>query len=172
MDIFLHRAVTALLLFLICCCVVRQRRYWRELQSNRPSSSVRVGYKLATTSAFIGLAVAFGVNSAEGWKIFGAVVLMLSFFCLKISFSPTIVAVTIAIMLVQHELTGSIDFINVWLGVASAVMWRFPEDVRAVYAAISFLWVLASFLRTTEAASAESPMDLDPIADTLTPFGS
>lgn len=172
MDIIQHRAVTFVLLFLICCCIVRQRRYWRELQSNRPSTSVRIGYKLATASAIIGLAVAFGVNSAEGWKIYGAVVLMLSFFCVKISFSPAILAVTIGIVLVQHELTGSVNFIDVWLGVASAVMWRFPEDVRAVYAAISFLWVISTFLRATDAAAAETPGDLDPISDAISTFGS
>ncbi len=172
MDYFLHRSVSVILIFLICCCVVRQRRYWRELQSNRPSTSVRIGYKLATTSAILGLAVTFWLNNPEAWKIYGAVILMLSFFCIKISFSPTILAFTLLLTLLRHESTGSVELIDVWVGVASAVMWRFPEDVRAVYATISFIWVLSSFLRFTDAASAETPGDLDPLSASIDTFGA
>lgn len=172
MDYVLHRSITVILLFLICCCIVRQRRYWRELQSNSPSTSVRIGYKLATTSAFLGLAVTFWVNTPEAWKIYGAVVLMLSFFCLKISFSPSILAFTLLLTLLRHEATGSVEFIDVWVGVASAVMWRFPEDVRAVYATISFIWVFSSFLRFTDAASAETAGDLNPLEHTISTLGS
>lgn len=167
LHVLLHRSVTGLLLFLICCCIIRQRRYWRELQSNRPSSSVRVGFKLATAAAIMGAVIAAIVNTPEGWKVFGAVVLMLCFFCVKISFSPAILALTLALMTLNHEMTGAIHFMDVWMAVATAVMWRFPEEVRAVYATISFIWVLASFMRTTEAGSAQTVAELNPLVDSV-----
>ena len=169
--LLLRLATIGLLLFLIVCCAIRQRRYWRELQGNRPSTSLRFGYRLAIASAAIAFTFAAYSNTPEMWKLFGSIVLMLTFFCLKISFSPSILAAVLIVGLVRFEATGALALVDVWIGVSSALMWRFPEEVRVVYATISFIWVMCAFLRTADITENRDAAPIDVLNDSLNTLG-
>jgi hypothetical protein len=136
---------------LVCCCLVRQRRYWREMQESRLSGSLRVGYRLAILTAFAGLPLACFANTESSWQLFASVMLMVLVFCVKITFSPTIIALTLTACAFQLYVNDEFPLWQVWFSVSSMLTWRLPDEIRAAYASISFLWVLVTLLSGTSA---------------------
>jgi len=158
-----------LIVFLMTCCALRQRRYWRELHQNRPSRSLRVGYALAVLASLGGFAFALYANTPESWQLFTSLLMVVVFFCLKISFSPAILAATLAICLANLHFNDTVSLVDVWIGVTSVVTWRFPEEIRAIYAALSFLWVIVAFLSPASAvAEAPAEASAEGIEETVT----
>ena len=170
MNVAVKHSLMTLIVFLVTVCVLRQRRYWRELHQNNPSRSLRVGYALAVFTSMIGLAATLYTNSPESWQLFTSLLLLAIFFCLKISFSPSILAATLTICLINLQLNDTVSFVEVWIGVLSVVTWRFPEEIRALYAALSFLWVIVTFLSPADAAAAEAAPS-DQIEESVTGLG-
>ena len=151
MNEIVKEVVICGLVLLIFCCFVRQRRYWREMQESRLSGSLKVGYRLAILTTIVALPFACFVNTQSSWQFFGSVVLMALVFCMKITFSPTIIALTLSACTFQLYTNDQFPLWQVWLSVASILTWRLPEDVRAAYASISFLWVLVTLVGGTVA---------------------
>ena len=170
MNVAVKYSLMTLIVFLLTVCVLRPRRYWRELHQNKPSRSLRVGYALAVFTSMIGLAATLYTNSPESWQLFTSLLLLVIFFCLKISFSPSILAATLTICLINLQLNDTVSFVDVWIGVSSVVTWRFPEEIRALYAALSFLWVVVTFLSPADAAAAEAAHS-DQIEESVTGLG-
>ena len=139
------------LVLLICCCLVRQRRYWREMQESRLSGSLRVGYRLAILTTVAALPFACFTNTETSLELFGSVMLMVLVFCMKITFSPTIIALTLSACTFQLYTNDEFPLWQIWLSVTSMLTWRLPEDVRAAYATISFRWVLVTLVSGTAA---------------------
>jgi len=139
------------LVLLICGCFVRQRRYWREMQESRLSGSLRVGYRLAILATVAALSFACVTNTEASWELVGSVMLMVLVFCMKITFSPTIIALTLSACTFQLYINDEFPLWQIWLSVTSMLTCRLPEDVRAAYATISFLWVLVTLVSGTAA---------------------
>lgn len=167
MDFYMKMVASVGVLILIMCCVMRQRRYWRELQESRPSGSIKAGYQLATAAIVGTLVFALISNTDSSWQLFIGVLLVALAFCVKITFSPTVIALTLAVCIVQLHTTDEFPLLTVWGGFISALTWRLPEEFRIFYAYISFLWIFVATVSGShpEAAGAELPMD--GVADTL-----
>lgn len=146
MSDVVHYAVMALLMFLIFCCVARQRRYWREIHTNRPSGTVRAGYVFASVTLAFSFIYAAIVGTDESWALLFSIVPMAILFCLKITFSPAILAFVLGSCTVQFHLHGNFPFFEIWRGVATVITWRFPEEVRIGYALLTFLWMIGALL--------------------------
>jgi hypothetical protein len=169
MEDIIKYAITGFMLLLICCCFLRQRRYWREIKANRPSGSIRAGYKLAVITAVISLGFALWNNNDHYWHLFASVMLMTIVFCVKITFSPSAVAVVLAICTFQFYTQSRFPLYEVWTAFIACLSWRLPEEVRVAYASISFLWVLFCLLvpaKATSAVATDTP--IDNLADTVT----
>lgn len=171
MNPILKNAILCGLLFLICCCLFRQRRYWRELRTNRPSGSVRAGYTLAVLSVAITLIIAAFVNTTSMWQVFGAVLIMGLVFCVKVTFSPSVLACVLGICTYQFYVLNEFPLWTVWSGLLSVLSWRLPEEVRVLYASLSFLWVLFSVLLPSKAVeSASTSEQIGDVVDSLSSF--
>lgn len=166
MHEFFRYGVTTLLTFLIVCCLVRQRRYWREIHSNRPSGTLKAGYVISALTIFGAVVYAAVVGIAESKTVLMGVVPMAMLFALKITFSPVILAVILGICTFQFNANGSFPLIELWKGVTTVVTWRFPEYVRVTYAFLTFLWMIVAFF--SMGSSVESLEDgLDAAAENL-----
>ena len=168
MEVYFKPIISAFLLILICCCFVRQRRYWRELNESRPSGSLRAGYRLSIFSIFISLIVAVCFQNDATWQIFIGILIMALVFCVKITFSPSIIALTLAICTYQLNVNDEFPILEIWSAIISVATWRLPEEVRVAYACVSFAWVLVTLLSspTTEALAVDSQADA--VADSIT----
>lgn len=158
MDIIFRNIIICFLVVLILCCVRRQRRYWRELSTNRPSGSVRAGYTLSVVCVFISLAVAAYVNTPAMWQLFGSILIMGLVFCVKVTFSPSVLAFTLAVCTYQFYTANEFPLWTVWTSFIGVLTWRLPEEVRVAYASLSFLWILISVALPSRAADL-SPHD-------------
>lgn len=127
---------------LIWMCARRQRRYWRELTTNRLSGSVKAGYTISTIIMGGALGLALVCNTPEMWANFVTVVTLGFMFCLKITFSPAVMAATLGICAVQLFLNQTFPIVEVWATFISIITWRLPEEVRAYYAYLSFVWIV------------------------------
>ncbi len=169
MHDWLRHATTGFLILLICFCIIRQRRYWREIKQNRPSGSVKCGYALACISISLAFAGALFFNSEESWRVFMSVLTMSLIFSLKITFSPAMIAITLAVCTLQFHCNGNFPLLEVWSGFVRMLTWRLPEEVRVAYATVSFAWVCLVLLfggaATPSSDSAE--LALEGISDPL-----
>lgn len=95
------------------------------------------------------------------------IILTTMFFCLKITFSPGMLALTLAVCTLRLHTTSEFPFLEVWTGITTALMWRLPEDVRMVYSALSFVWVMASFLSAPASAASEGDSVAESLADSF-----
>jgi hypothetical protein len=105
-----------------------------------------VGYSLAVISVFLAFVYTLQTSDEGAWQLFVGFLTMVIFFCLKITFSPGVLALILGFCtftLVQHD---EFRFFEVWSAFTSIVTWRFSEKIRAGYTALSFVWVIFAFL--------------------------
>lgn len=167
MEDVLKHSLAVVICFLIMCCVRRQRRYWRELQENRPSGSIRVGYTLSIFTIIVSLAASVILQADWMWEIFISVLLVTLVFCVKITFSPSVIALTLAMCTYRMYQHDEFPLMEVWLSLTSVITWRLPEDIRAAYACISFLWVLFAALGSSAQPEMATDSGLDGIGDAV-----
>ena len=160
MTDYLKLAATGFILILIIACCKRQRRYWREMQTSRPTGSLKAGYALAIATVFLSLPIAFYSNTQTGWQLFISVLLMTVVFCVKITFSPAVIAAVLGICAFQLHAHDRFPFFEVWGAAVSVIAWRLPEEVRVVYTTLTFIWAM-TILIGSGAPEGESPTALD-----------
>jgi hypothetical protein len=165
MNEYLKYAVSCFVLMLIWACIARQKRYCREVITNAPTGSMKAGYKISFFSMSFSLAIASYYNTPEMWDIFVSVVTLGFLFCLKITFSPAVIAFTLAVCTVKLNIDESFPFLEVWNGFIRVLTWRLPDGIRACYSYLSFLWVLIvlfkpSNIAATNANPLESSIDV------------
>jgi hypothetical protein len=146
MNEIVRNIITCLVVLLILLCCKRQRRYWREMQTSRLSGSLKVGYSLAIFAMGVMTPLALFYNNEQMWTVFLSVLLMTVVFCAKITFSPSIIAMTLGMSLYQLHTDGGFPFWEIWSSLVSVLTWRLPEDIRAAYATLSFVWVMLSLV--------------------------
>ena len=132
---------------LLIACAKRQRRYWREMKTNKPTGSLRAGYSLAIFTIFVAISAALYSNSAAGWEMFLGVLLMTLVFCVKITFSPSVIALVLGACAYQLYAYDRFPFFEIWGGAVSVLAWRLPEQFRIIYTTLSFIWVMVVFLK-------------------------
>ena len=167
MDYYIKMVASVGVLILILCCVMRQKRYWRELQESRPSGSIRAGYRLAIASIVGTLIFALISNTESSWELFIGVLLVALAFCVKITFSPTVIALTLAVCIVQLHTTDEFPLLTVWGGFISVLTWRLPEEFRIFYACLSFLWIFFATVSAATPEAVDADIPVDGVADTL-----
>jgi hypothetical protein len=150
MNFYLKHFIICALVGLILCCVLRQRRYWRELRVSRPSGTLRAGYKLAILSIVLALVSACWFNTANIWQLFLGIVLTAALFAVKITFSPTVIAVILGLSTLEFMRTETFPFFEVWSYFISIFAWRLPEGFRVTYATISFIWIMLTLVRASD----------------------
>jgi hypothetical protein len=163
MEDLLKHSVGILVLCLILCCIMRQRRYWRELRENRPSGSLRVAYTVSVATILLTLASAAVLQAEWMREIVPSILLLALVFCVKITFSPSVVAFTLAVCTYRMYQHDEFPIVEVWLSFTRILTWRLPEDVRAAYACVSFFWILISTLAASqpEASAPDAVESLD-----------
>lgn len=70
-----------------------------------------------------------------------SILTMALIFSLKITFSPAMLGITLAVCTLQYHAQGTFPLLEVWTAFARILTWRLPEEVRVAYATISFAWV-------------------------------
>jgi len=158
-------AVTAFILLLVFACCKRQRRYWREMQTSRPTGSLKAGYALAIATVFISLPLAMYSNTETGWQLFISILLMTVVFCVKITFSPAVIAAVLGICVYQLHVHDRFPFFEIWGAAVSVIAWRLPEEVRIVYTSLTFIWAM-TILISGGASEGEPPTTLDVVEAT------
>ncbi len=151
---------------LLISCARRQRRYWREMTTNRPTGSLRAGYILATITLALGLVTALLINSPQGWQMFIGVAMLTLVFCVKITFSPVVIAVVLVACGYQLYAFDRFPLFELWGGAISVLAWRLPEQFRIVYSTLSFMWVLMVFFSGGN-PTVSSAEDIADVAETL-----
>ena len=146
MTDYVKVAATVLILILIFACCKRQRRYWREMQTSRPTGSLKAGYALAIATVFLSLPIALYSNTQTSWQLFISILLMTVVFCVKITFSPAVIATVLAVCAFQLHAHDRFPFFEVWGAAVSVIAWRRPEEVRTVYTTLTFLWAMTILL--------------------------
>lgn len=160
MTDYIKLAATGLIMILIFACCKRQRRYWREMQTSRPTGSLKAGYALAIATVCVSLPIAFYSNTQAGWQLFVSILLMTVVFCVKITFSPAVIAAVLGICTFQLYTYDRFPFFEVWGAAVSVIAWRLPEEIRVVYTTLSFIWAM-TILIGGSAPEGESPTALD-----------
>jgi hypothetical protein len=146
MEEILKHLIATVCGILILCCILRQRRYWRELQENRPSGSIRAGYRISIFVTLSTFALCIFMQSEWMWEIFVSILLLALVFCVKITFSPSVIGLTLAMCVYRIYQFDDFPLIEVWLSLTTVLTWRLPEEIRAAYACISFIWILVAAL--------------------------
>lgn len=146
MTDYLKLIATGILLIFILACCKRQRRYFREMHTSRPTGSLKAGYILAIATVFISLPLAMYSNTQSGWEIFISVLLMTVVFCVKITFSPAVIAAVLGICTFQLLQNDRFPFFEIWGAAVSVIAWRLPEEVRTVYTTLTFIWAMTILL--------------------------
>jgi hypothetical protein len=146
MTDYLKVAATGLIIILVFACCKRQRRYWREMQTSRPTGSLKAGYALAIATVFLSLPIALYSNTPASWQLFISVLLMTVVFCVKITFSPAVIAAVLGVCAFQLHAYDRFPFFEVWGAAVSVIAWRLPEEVRTVYTTLTFLWAMTILL--------------------------
>jgi hypothetical protein len=163
-------AVVCFLTVIIACCVRRQRRYWRELRANKPSGTLRWGYRLAALSILGALSIAMIVDSPGAWETFRGVVMLAIIFCVKITFSPAAIGLTLAACAVELLRSGAFPLFAVWTSLARVLTWRLPEEFRIVYGCVSLLWgiiILIGWGTAAEFPGADSASEGEEMVDSI-----
>lgn len=166
MSDILKIATTLFILVLMFACFKRQKRYWREMQESRPTGSLKAGYKLAILTVGLSLIAAVYSNTPAGWEVFITILLMTVVFCVKITFSPAVIALVLGICTYQLYVHDSFPFFEVWGAAISVIAWRLPEEFRIFYTTLSFIWVMIIIL------SGGNPDIQSSTAEDLTDAGS
>ncbi|MFO0415778.1 MAG: hypothetical protein ACK5Y6_00685 [Pseudomonadota bacterium] len=146
MSPYLKNLILVFVVGLILCCVMRQRRYWREIKTSRPSGTLRAGYQLAMIAIGAALGAALFYDTPEKWQLFLGVVITAALFCVKITFSPAVVAAALAISAAQLYLNDTFPLLEVWAAFVRVVSWRLPEEFRVAYATVSFVWTIITLV--------------------------
>lgn len=146
MGMYTKIPVLLILGVLLFACAKRQRRYWFEMRENRPTGSLKAGYALAILTIFIALACAIFLNSPKGWEMFMGLALVALIFCVKITFSPAVIALVLVASAYEFYVSDRFPILEVWGGIVSVIAWRLPEEFRIFYSTLSFIWVVVSFL--------------------------
>lgn len=167
MEEIVKNFIGAICAILIVCCLKRQHRYWRELQENRPSGSIRAGYQISILITVLTLAVSLFTQSEWMWEIFISVLLLALVFCVKVTFSPSVIALTLAMCVYRMYQFDDFPLVEVWLSFTSILTWRLPEEVRAAYAYVSFLWILLATLRSSTPHETIGESAVDSLGDTI-----
>lgn len=159
MNYFGNVIIVSLLAVLILCCVKRQRRYWLELQESRPSGSLRWGYRIAIVSILGTFSLAVISDSPSAWQTFLGVASVALIFCVKITFSPIAIALTLVACSIELLENGSFPLLTVWTSLTRIITWRLPEEFRIVYSCVSLLWTIMVFVNTGGGGSAAEKED-------------
>jgi len=139
---YLKIVAAGFLFILMYACFKRQRRYWREMQTSRPTGSLKAGYQLAIATVLISLPLAIYSNTPTGWELFISVLLMTVVFCVKITCSPAVIATVLGICTYQMFVNDRFPFFEVWGAAVAVIAWRLPEELRVVYTTMTFLWAM------------------------------
>lgn len=129
----LKRFVILGLLILICCCIMRQKRYLMEIASNAPSASIKAAYKVSALLTVFWFFIPTEID-------FINCLLIVCFFCIKVTISPTLIAMTLFISTVEFYQYGNFPFYEVWISITSMFMWSLPEEIRSTFTALSLIW--------------------------------
>ena len=121
------------LLVLICCCFRRQKRYFLELLSNAPSASIRIAYKFSILLFLFHIFIPNELSLNE-------LILTICLLCLKITISPTLIAITLFISTIDFYVYDIFPFYEVWTAICSILLWRLPEDARAIITSFGLIW--------------------------------
>jgi hypothetical protein len=116
------------------------------MQTSRPTGSLKAGYILAIATVFLSLPIALYSNTHTSWQLFMSVLLMTVVFCVKITFSPTVIAAVLAVCAFQLHAYDRFPFFEVWGAAVSVIAWRLPEEVRTVYTTLTFIWAMTILL--------------------------
>jgi hypothetical protein len=164
MNEYLKLAAIAFILILMFACFKRQRRYWTEMLTSKPTGSLKAGYKLAIATIFVALPLAAYSNTTEGWELFTSVLLMTVVFCVKITFSPAVIAAVLGVCACQLYAYDRFPFFEIWGAALSVFAWKLPEEARALYTSLTFVWALVILIgggsSATEAATTADVADL------------
>lgn len=142
MNEYVKLALAGLILILMFCCFKKQRRYWREMSTSRPTGALKAGYALAIITVGVSLPLALYANTRESWELFVSVLLMTVIFCAKITFSPAVIAGVLGICAYQLCVHERFPFLEVWGAAVSVIAWQLPEEVRGLYNTVTFIWAL------------------------------
>jgi hypothetical protein len=142
MNEYIKIAIAAFILILMFACFKKQGRYWREMQTSRPTGALKAGYTVAILTVGLSLPLALYSNTPAGWELFISVLLMTVVFCAKITFSPAVIAGILGMCTYQLFVHDRFPFFEVWGAAASVLAWKLPEEVRALYATVTFIWAL------------------------------
>lgn len=101
-----------------------------------------------------------------------SVLTMSLIFSLKITFSPAMIAIALTICTLQFQAHGNFPLLEVWTAFIRILTWRLPEEIRVVYATISFAWACLILLigGASTSISESSRMAMDEIPDPLSSF--
>jgi hypothetical protein len=116
------------------------------MQTSRPTGSLKAGYALAIATVFLSLPIALYSNTPASWQLFISVLLMTVVFCVKITFSPAVIAAVLGVCAFQLHAYDRFPFFEVWGAAVSVIAWRLPEEVRTVYTTLTFLWAMTILL--------------------------
>jgi hypothetical protein len=142
MNDYSKLALAGFILILMFACFKKQRRYWREMSTSRPTGTLKAGYIVAIATVALSLPVAIYSNTSAGWELFISILLMTVVFCAKITFSPAAIAVVLGICTFQLFVNDRFPFFEVWGAAVSVIAWKLPDQVRALYTTLTFVWAL------------------------------
>lgn len=159
MNEYLKLAITGGMILLICLCISRQRRYWRELQESRPTGSLKAGYRICIATVVLSLGIFLFAEADTAQDLYVSILLMALIFCVKLTFSPTVVGLTLAICTFQFYQSEEFPLFEVWGSIANVFAWRLPDGLRMTYTYLSFVWVLLVLLTKSAPTAVEAPVD-------------
>ena len=161
MTEYLKLTTIGFIIILMFACFKRQRRYWTEMQTSRPTGSLKAGYKLAIATIVVSLPMAAYSNTPEGWELFISVLFMTVVFCVKITFSPAVIAAVLGVCACQLYAYDRFPFFEIWGAALSVFAWKLPEEARALYTSMTFLWALMILIGgNSSAAEASTATDV------------
>jgi hypothetical protein len=165
MNEYVKLAITGGMLILIFLCISRQRRYWRELQESRPTGSLKAGYRICIATIVLSLSLFLFTEADTAQEIYVSILLMALIFCVKLTFSPTVVGLTLTICTFQFYTTDEFPLFEVWGAIANVFAWRLPDGLRMTYTYLSFVWVLLVLL--TKSAPTAVAVPVEDIGDSI-----
>lgn len=153
-------ALAGFILILMFACFKKQGRYWREMSTSRPTGALKAGYVVAIATVLLSLPFAIYSNTPEGWELFISILLMTVVFCAKITFSPAAIAIVLGICTFQLFVQDRFPFFEVWGASVSVIAWKLPEQVRAFYSTLTFVWALCILVSGSASGGETSAADI------------
>ena len=89
-------------------------------------------------------------------------------FCVKITFSPAVIGITLALCTYQLNVHNEFPLLEVWATVIRVATWRLPEEVRVVYACVSFVWILTTLLSSSVTETGAGDTVANDLTDSIT----